>query len=122
MLPKDAKGRRQATMMDTQQRLDPHLEEKPPRERVIPYTDDLFRDATIEWLVSTDQVSEALIVTVRNDIHMCLMIADPSISPSIFPKDDTYRSTRNEWGQDLKWPSNTSDNHRHLQGTADRAS
>jgi hypothetical protein len=57
MLPKDAKNRRQATMKDTQQRLDPHLEEKPPRERVIPYTDDLFREAAIEWLVSTDQVT-----------------------------------------------------------------
>ncbi|KAN0113673.1 hypothetical protein V8E52_007472 [Russula decolorans] len=56
MLPKDAKNRRQATMKDTQQRLDPHLEEKPPRERVIPYTDDLFREAAIEWLVSNDQM------------------------------------------------------------------
>jgi hypothetical protein len=78
MLPKDAKNRRQATMKDTQQRLDPHLEEKPPRERVIPYTDDLFREAAIEWLVSNDQVSETSIIKLY--INTCLMIADPSIS------------------------------------------
>lgn len=59
MLPDDTKNRRQATTKDTQQRLDSHLKEKPPQERVVPYTDDLFREAAIEWLVSTDQVSEA---------------------------------------------------------------
>jgi hypothetical protein len=92
MLPKDTKNRRHATMKDTQQRLDPHLEEKPPRERVITYTDDLFREAAIQWLVSTDQVSEALTITIYT--NMCSMIADPSISPSVVPKDDTYFGTR----------------------------
>lgn len=62
MLPKDAKTRRQETMRDTQQRLDPHLEEIAPRARVAPYTNNLFHDATIEWLVSTNQVTEALII------------------------------------------------------------
>ncbi|KAH9174271.1 hypothetical protein EDB89DRAFT_1849309 [Lactarius sanguifluus] len=59
MLPKDAKNRRQAAKMDTQQRPDPHLEEKPPRESVIPYTDKLFCEVAIEWLVSTDQAIQA---------------------------------------------------------------
>jgi hypothetical protein len=56
MLPKDAKKRRNDAAADKQSRLDPHLREKPQKERVIPYNDDLFRDAAIEWLVSTDQV------------------------------------------------------------------
>ncbi|KAH9011936.1 hypothetical protein EDB84DRAFT_1278871 [Lactarius hengduanensis] len=55
MLPKDAKNRRQAAKMDSQQWLDPHLEEKPPRESVIPYMDKLFCEVAIEWLVSTNQ-------------------------------------------------------------------
>ncbi|KAH8995840.1 hypothetical protein EDB86DRAFT_2804313 [Lactarius hatsudake] len=59
MLPKDAKNRCQAAKMDTQQRLDSHLEEKLPRERVIPYTDELFCEAAVEWLVSTDQPIQA---------------------------------------------------------------
>ena len=57
MLPKDARRRRDvAAAADEQIRLDPYLKEPPPRERVTPYTDDLFRNAAIEWLVSTDQV------------------------------------------------------------------
>ena len=32
--------------------------ELPRKERVIPYTDALFREAAIEWLVATEQVNE----------------------------------------------------------------
>jgi hypothetical protein len=56
MLPKDAKQRRKEAEADKQQRIDPHLVEIPQKERVVPYSDNLFRDAAIEWLVSTDQV------------------------------------------------------------------
>jgi hypothetical protein len=57
MLPGDTK-RRKAIKADTdaQQTLDPHLRELPVKERVHPYTDLVFRQAAIEWLVSTDQV------------------------------------------------------------------
>ncbi|KAJ7131123.1 hypothetical protein C8R44DRAFT_583248, partial [Mycena epipterygia] len=41
-----------------QKTLDPHLEEKP--ERVIRYTDQLFLDAAVEWLIATDQPIDAL--------------------------------------------------------------
>ncbi|KAJ7312630.1 hypothetical protein DFH08DRAFT_707697, partial [Mycena albidolilacea] len=41
-----------------QQTLEPHLREKP--ERVVPYSDDLFRDAALEWLIATDQPIDAL--------------------------------------------------------------
>jgi hypothetical protein len=41
---------------EQQSTLDPHLEERPVKEHVIPYSDNLFREAAIEWLVSTDQV------------------------------------------------------------------
>jgi hypothetical protein len=56
MLPKDAEKRRQNAKADKQSRLDPHLAEKPQTNRIISYTDGLFCDAAIEWLVSTDQV------------------------------------------------------------------
>ncbi|KAH9962364.1 hypothetical protein BC827DRAFT_215216 [Russula dissimulans] len=59
MLPKDAKNRHQVGKADSQQRLDRHLEEKPPKEKFVRYTDDLFREAAIEWLVSTDQPIQA---------------------------------------------------------------
>jgi len=57
MLPKDAEKRRKDALADNQSRLDPHLREKPQKEAIIPYSDERFRDAAIEWLVSTDQVS-----------------------------------------------------------------
>ncbi|KAJ7781962.1 hypothetical protein DFH07DRAFT_728535, partial [Mycena maculata] len=41
-----------------QQTLEPHLQEKP--ERVVPYSDTLFRDAALEWLIATDQPIDAL--------------------------------------------------------------
>ncbi|KAJ7602668.1 hypothetical protein FB45DRAFT_773988, partial [Roridomyces roridus] len=42
-----------------QKTLDPHLREKPARP--APYTDELFLDAAIEWLISTDQPIDALV-------------------------------------------------------------
>lgn len=60
MLPKDARSRHNATKVEAQTNLHPHLKEKP---KVIPYTDTTFRDAAVEWLISTDQVSESDINT-----------------------------------------------------------
>ena len=39
-----------------QGRLDGHLQEIPRKEHTVPYTDALFREAAIEWLIATDQV------------------------------------------------------------------
>ncbi|KAJ7837442.1 hypothetical protein B0H13DRAFT_1463817, partial [Mycena leptocephala] len=41
-----------------QQTLDPHLRKKP--DRPAPYTDDIFREAAVEWLIDTDQPIDAL--------------------------------------------------------------
>jgi len=57
MLPKDAQRPHDATAANKQTCLDPHLKEKPLKERVTPYTDSLFCNTAIEWLISTDQVS-----------------------------------------------------------------
>ena len=53
--------------------LDPHLQERPQKEHVIPYLDALFRQAAIKWLIATDQVSVVLLsfnmlfcLTIRN--------------------------------------------------------
>jgi hypothetical protein len=45
-----------------QSRLDGHLQEVPRKERIVPYTDALFREAAIEWLVATDQVIISYVV------------------------------------------------------------
>lgn len=41
----------------TQDTLDGHLRDLPP-ERVIPYSDKVFREAAVEWLIVTDQVCD----------------------------------------------------------------
>ncbi|KAJ7710853.1 hypothetical protein B0H17DRAFT_914635 [Mycena rosella] len=64
-LPEDVKARVAAAAAAAtakaqlhQKTLDPHLRKKP--ERPAPYTDQLFRDAAVEWLAATDQPIDAL--------------------------------------------------------------
>lgn len=47
---------RKLKAQETQRTLDSHLVEKKLAERVVPYSDKLFRQASIEWLAATDQV------------------------------------------------------------------
>ncbi|KAG1793796.1 hypothetical protein EV424DRAFT_1275472, partial [Suillus variegatus] len=60
MLPKDTKCRKLDAAADSQARLDTHLREPQPKERIIPYSDAIFREAAIEWLIETDQPIDAL--------------------------------------------------------------
>ena len=55
-LPGDIKKRKAAAELVTRT-LDCELREKKPIERVIPYSDQAFHQAAIEWLVASDQVS-----------------------------------------------------------------
>ncbi|KAG2136105.1 uncharacterized protein EDB93DRAFT_1064088, partial [Suillus bovinus] len=57
MLPQDVKEcKTAAAVLNTQQTsLDGHLQEIPPNNIVIPYTDTHFCEAAIEWLVSKSQ-------------------------------------------------------------------
>ncbi|KAI0040533.1 hypothetical protein FA95DRAFT_1502712 [Auriscalpium vulgare] len=58
-LPADVKARKEHQKQATQSRLDPHLQEKPVTERVVPYSDKLFRNAAIQWLIETNQPIQA---------------------------------------------------------------
>ena len=60
MLPKDSKAQREKAKADAQTTLDTHLE-MPVKKHVVPYSDALFRQIAIGWLVSTDQVCSALL-------------------------------------------------------------
>ncbi|KAG1801824.1 hypothetical protein EV424DRAFT_1331604, partial [Suillus variegatus] len=43
-----------------QETLNAHMTERKLSERVVPYSDQLFRKAAIEWLIATDQPIQAL--------------------------------------------------------------
>ena len=57
MLLKDCKEHKgKASGSQKQSQLDSHLWPMPLKEIVMPYSDDLFCNAAIEWLINTDQV------------------------------------------------------------------
>ena len=55
MLPGDVKARKEKAE-HAQQTINAHLTERKLAEQVVPYSDKQFKKATIQWLVSTDQV------------------------------------------------------------------
>jgi hypothetical protein len=55
-LPGDVK-KRKAAAEEATRTLDRDLVERKHSERVVPYSDKLFRQVMVEWLVATDQVS-----------------------------------------------------------------
>ena len=58
MLPSDAKEQKatdHATLLQTQ--VNNHFVGAQPEDKPSPYTDKLFKEAAIEWLIQTDQVS-----------------------------------------------------------------
>ncbi|KAF8234652.1 hypothetical protein L208DRAFT_1260578, partial [Tricholoma matsutake] len=51
--------------------LDSHLREKPQKERIVPYTNEIFHEAAIRWLVSTDQLIQVFEhPSFQNMIHI----------------------------------------------------
>ena len=65
MLPDDAQEQRAAHHLKLQQtQVNDHFPTAQPEDKPPPYTDELFKEATIEWLIQTDQVSSSIIKTV----------------------------------------------------------
>jgi hypothetical protein len=60
MLLKDAQKHHRdvQTVSGAPSRLVSHLRKKPQKDRIVPYTNEIFHEAAIEWLVSTDQVHQ----------------------------------------------------------------
>jgi len=56
MLPEDLKAWWEKVKVNAQTFLDSHLEEISVKKRVIPYSDALFQQVAVKWLISTDQV------------------------------------------------------------------
>lgn len=59
MLPDDTKARRAATLEAIlhQTQVNGHFKVAAPEDKPEPYSDQLFKDAAIQWLIETDQVS-----------------------------------------------------------------
>ncbi|KAF8174372.1 hypothetical protein BJ912DRAFT_858516, partial [Pholiota molesta] len=57
MLPDDTKARRAATLeaIRHQTQVDGHFKVAAPEDKPEPYSDHLFKEAAIQWLIETDQ-------------------------------------------------------------------
>jgi len=63
MLPEDTKKQREALLENLRQaNITDHFAEAKPEERVPLYTDEIFKEAAIQWLVETDQVSCCIVL------------------------------------------------------------
>lgn len=56
MIPEDASARRQEADTKEQSQVDDHFVRINPEDRPVPFSDALFKDAAIQWLIETDQV------------------------------------------------------------------
>lgn len=58
MLAEDSKERRKAVADEIlkQTSVDDHFKKAAPEDKPTPYTDELFKEAAIEWLIETNQV------------------------------------------------------------------
>lgn len=67
-LPDAVKQAKEAADIDRdmlqQSSLDGHLRKIPQQERAIPYSDKLFHEVAIEWLIATDQVRNHLLISI----------------------------------------------------------
>lgn len=61
MLPNDSKARRQDAIAKAKEQLqtqiNDHFQPVDPEDKPVPYSDGLFKDAAIQWLIETDQAS-----------------------------------------------------------------
>jgi hypothetical protein len=60
MLPEDSAARKldETAAASKQGRVDQHFETIKPEDKPVPYSDAIFREAAIQWLIQTDQVYE----------------------------------------------------------------
>lgn len=57
MLKNDVEARKKQVQASAEQSfIDDHAVPIVPKERAVPYSDELFEQAAIEWLIETDQV------------------------------------------------------------------
>jgi hypothetical protein len=65
MLPDDAKARKADLQQKLQQtQVNDHFDKAKPEDKPEPYSDELYKEAMIQWLVETDQVCTICMIYV----------------------------------------------------------
>ncbi|KAJ3816180.1 hypothetical protein F5880DRAFT_1445250, partial [Lentinula raphanica] len=93
MLPKDVSARKvaiqDAANNHKQSMIDSHVERRPGIKHTVPYSDTSFREAAIEWLVSTDQPIDAL---EHSSFHHMINIASRATAGVEIPNRKATRT------------------------------
>jgi hypothetical protein len=62
MLPEDTKARKADLLQKLEQsQVNEHFPKARPEDKPVPYSDELFKEAAVRWLVETDQVCNHLL-------------------------------------------------------------
>jgi hypothetical protein len=66
MLPEDSKARRAQVLEENlrQTNVNDHFKPAPKEEKPEPFSDELFKQAAIEWLIETNQVRTGKIIDI----------------------------------------------------------
>ena len=59
-----------------------HFEKAERQEPILPYSNELFKEAAIEWLIATDQVSTLSLGADLEDPHIFTSLSKPLIIQS----------------------------------------
>lgn len=64
--------KKEATHVEEEQQetLNLHLRERPSKLKVILYSDELFHQAAIEWLIETDQVCASCTTVTQTNMYL----------------------------------------------------
>lgn len=66
MLPNDASARRKSLADELlQTSVDDHFKPATTEEKPTPYSDEIFKEAAIEWLIETNQVGKCTYLYVK---------------------------------------------------------
>ncbi|KAG1842635.1 hypothetical protein DFJ58DRAFT_665775 [Suillus subalutaceus] len=71
MLLRDMKCHKLDAVAESQARLNAHLSEKKPKDCVVPYSDALFQEAAIQWLIETDQIYHFYLSSIQKHAYLC---------------------------------------------------
>lgn len=118
MLPDDAKARKSDLQQKLQQtQVNDHFDEVKPEDKPEPYSDEIFKEAMIQWLVETDQVCTACMIYVFFLLILLVCLADSSHGAPIFQKNDVNCGSCYAWSEDSQPQTDTKRNHSFIQET-----
>jgi hypothetical protein len=119
MLPDDTKARKHDLQQKIHQtQVNEHFDKAKPEDKPEPYSDELFKEAAIQWLVETDQVcTTSVLMPFFLLILSVYYLADSSCRAPVLQKDGFNRISRYTWSEDPQPQTYTNRNSQFIQAS-----